>query len=63
MLLFLFGMAAAFGHWVQLLIAVPVFVIGTRMRTEAEETLLEQSFGDEYRDYRKSTPALIPKLN
>ena len=63
MLLFLFGMAVAFGHWVQLLIAVPVFVIGTRMRTEAEERLLEQSFGDEYRDYRKSTPALIPRLN
>ena len=63
MLLFLLGMTIAFGHWLQLLFAVPVFILGTKMRTDAEEQLLEQSFGDSFRDYRSSTPAIIPKFS
>jgi protein-S-isoprenylcysteine O-methyltransferase Ste14 len=62
MLLFLLGLAVALGHWFQLIIAVPVFLAGTAIRTRIEDGLLEQSFGDQFRAYRNSTPALIPKL-
>ena len=62
MLLFLLALAMALGHWVQLLGALPVFFIGTIIRTRVEDSLLEQSFGDSFRDYRKLTPALIPRV-
>jgi protein-S-isoprenylcysteine O-methyltransferase Ste14 len=62
MLLFLLGLAASLGHWLQLIVAVPLFLVGTRMRTNAEERLLEQSFGEAFRQYRSSTPALLPRL-
>jgi protein-S-isoprenylcysteine O-methyltransferase Ste14 len=62
MLLFLLAMAVALGHWAQLVIAVPMFFAGTAIRTRLEDSLLEQSFGDSFRDYRSSTPALIPRL-
>ncbi|MGN6589580.1 MAG: methyltransferase family protein [Sphingomicrobium sp.] len=62
MLLFLLGLAVALGHWIQLVIAVPTFLIGTKMRTDAEERLLEQSFGEQFRNYRASTPAIFPKI-
>ena len=62
MLLFLLALAVALGHWAQLLIALPLFLAGTAIRTKAEDSLLEQSFGNAFRDYRSSTPALIPRL-
>ena len=62
MLLFLFGLAVTLGHWMQLIVAVPVFLVGTAIRTRLEDGLLEQSFGDAFRSYRSSTPALIPRL-
>jgi protein-S-isoprenylcysteine O-methyltransferase Ste14 len=62
MLLFLLSMAVGFGHCLQLVAALPLFFAGTRMRTQAEERLLEQSFGDSFRDYRRSTPAILPRL-
>ena len=62
MLLFLLALAVALGHWVQLLAALPVFFIGTAIRTRLEDGLLEQSFGDSFLDYRRSTPALIPRI-
>jgi protein-S-isoprenylcysteine O-methyltransferase Ste14 len=62
MLLFLLAMAVALGHWVQLIAALPIFLIGTRLRTNAEDRLLEARFGQEFIDYRSSTPALLPKI-
>lgn len=62
MLLFLFALAVALGHWVQLLVALPVFFAGTAIRTRIEDGLLEQSFGDSFREYRSSTPALFPRI-
>jgi len=62
MLFFLFALAVALGHWAQLLVALPVFFVGTAMRTRIEDSLLEQSFGDVFREYRSSTPALIPRF-
>lgn len=63
MLLFMFGMAIAYGHFWQLLLAVPLFVIGTNIRTTAEDRLLERHFGDEFQEYRRTTPSLIPRIN
>jgi len=62
MLLFLLALAVALGHWLQLIVAVPVFLVGTTIRTRIEDGLLEQQFGETFRDYRSTTPALIPKL-
>ena len=36
-------------------------LIGTKMRTNAEDRLLEASFGPEFVAYRNSTPALFPR--
>lgn len=62
MLLFLLALAVAMGHWGQLLLAVPLFLAGTRIRTDAEDRLLEQCFGDAFRQYRNGTPSLFPKI-
>ena len=62
MLLFLLGLAVALGHLAQLVIAVPIFLAGTVIRTRIEDRLLEDRFGDAFRDYARTTPALIPKV-
>jgi len=62
MLLFLLALAVALGHWAQLIVAIPVFLAGTTIRTHLEDGLLEQQFGETFRAYRSSTPALIPRL-
>ena len=62
MLLFLIALAIGLGHWGQLLIAAPIFLAGTKIRTDAEDRLLEQSFGDAFRQYRSGTPAIFPKI-
>jgi protein-S-isoprenylcysteine O-methyltransferase Ste14 len=62
MLLFLLGLGVALGHWLQLLIALPVFLVGTTIRTKLEDRLLEAQFGADFDEYARTTPALIPKL-
>jgi protein-S-isoprenylcysteine O-methyltransferase Ste14 len=62
MLLFLLGLAAALGHWLQLVIALPLFIIGTSIRTKSEDQLLHAQFGQAFVDYAASTPSLIPRL-
>jgi len=62
MLLFLLGLAVAMGHWLQLIVGLPVFLIGTAIRTRAEDRLLEEQFGDEFRAYAAHTPAVVPGL-
>ena len=62
MLLFLLGLAVAFGHWLQLVVAVPLFLVGTSIRTRLEDRLLEGQFGKDFEDYARSTPALIPRI-
>lgn len=62
MLLFLLGVAVALGHWLQLIVALPLFLVGTSIRTRLEDHLLDAQFGQEFRDYAQSTPALIPRL-
>ena len=56
------GLAAALGHWPQLIVGVPLFLGGTGVRTRLEDRLLQDQFGKEFEDYARSTPALIPRL-
>ena len=60
LLLFMLGLAVALGHFAQLIVAIPVFLIGTTIRTRIEDGLLEAKFGDEFRDYARATPAIHP---
>ena len=62
MLLFLIGLAVALGHYAQLIVAIPIFLVGTTIRTRIEDGLLEARFGDDFRSYARATPALIPGL-
>jgi len=62
MLLFLVALAIGLGHWGQLLLASPLFLAGTKIRTDAEDRLLEQSFGETFRQYRTATPAIFPRI-
>ena len=62
MFLFLLSLAVALGHWLQFVTGFPLFLAGTAIRTRVEDQLLEQAFGDAFRDYRNSTPALLPRL-
>jgi protein-S-isoprenylcysteine O-methyltransferase Ste14 len=62
MMLFLLGLAVALGHWLQLVVALPLFLVGTSIRTRAEDRLLEEQFGAQFSDYARSTPAVIPRL-
>ena len=36
------------------------FIVGTEIRVRAEDRLLEQRFGLEFRNYRSRVPAYIP---
>ncbi len=62
MMLFLLGLAVAMGHWLQLIVALPVFLAGTLIRTKIEDRMLEEQFGGAFRDYARTTPALVPRL-
>lgn len=61
MLLFLLGLAVATGHAAHLIVALPLFLIGTLVRVHSEERLLREQFGAAYDDYARATPALIPR--
>jgi protein-S-isoprenylcysteine O-methyltransferase Ste14 len=62
LLLYLISIAAALGHWQQLLLAVPVFVAGTLIRIREEERLLRARFGEDHARYVRDVPALIPMI-
>ena len=60
----MFGMMLATGlvlsHWIGLGVAVIVFLIGTEIRTNIEEGLLRDAFGDEFEIWKAKVPGLIP---
>jgi protein-S-isoprenylcysteine O-methyltransferase Ste14 len=60
LLLYLLAMAVAFGHFAQLLVAVPVYCAGTIVRIREEEKLLRAQFGDAHARYVREVPAFIP---
>lgn len=60
----MFGMMTAtalvLSHWLILIIATVIFLLGTKLRTSGEEELLREAFPQEYENYRAQVPALIP---
>ena len=63
----MFGMMIATGftvsYWWTLPPAIIVFWIGTVMRVRSEEKLLQEAFGNEFEEYTRQVPALLPELH
>ena len=62
LLLYLISIAAALGHWHQLLLALPLYLAGTFIRVRDEEALLRAQFGEDHARYVREVPALIPLI-
>lgn len=62
MLGMLVATALANSHWIGLLGAVAVFMIGAVIRVRSEEKLLRAAFGAEFDAYARRVPAMIPGL-
>jgi protein-S-isoprenylcysteine O-methyltransferase Ste14 len=58
-LITLFGAALCFANWLSLLAVVPAF-LAYAYRIRLEEAVLEEQFGEAYRDYRERTARLVP---
>jgi protein-S-isoprenylcysteine O-methyltransferase Ste14 len=62
MLLVICAITVVVTPWPLFLAAVVVFVVGTEIRVRTEEKLLASHFGEEFTNYKRSTPAYIPFL-
>ncbi len=60
MLGMLLATGLAVSHWLALASGLIVFMIGTRIRTNFEESLLSDAFGQEFTDWKAKVPGLIP---
>lgn len=54
--------ALALGHGWNLIVAIPVYLIGTMMRVAIEEKLLRETFGAPYDEYRRRVKRFIPAI-
>jgi protein-S-isoprenylcysteine O-methyltransferase Ste14 len=62
LLLHLLSLGAAFGHWLNLVLALPLSFAGTLIRVREEEKLLAAQFGSDHARYVREVPAFIPFL-
>jgi protein-S-isoprenylcysteine O-methyltransferase Ste14 len=62
MLGMLIATGLAFSHWIALLAALVIFFIGTKIRIRSEEKLLREAFGEQFEDYSRRVPAIVPRL-
>jgi protein-S-isoprenylcysteine O-methyltransferase Ste14 len=60
------GMLVATGlameHWKQLVVAFVLFAVGLVIRVRSEEKLLRAVFGEEFEEYAKRVPAVLPGI-
>jgi len=60
------GMLIATGlateHWIATIVAIPVFAAGMIIRIRSEERLLREAFGEEFEDYARRVPAVLPGI-
>jgi len=54
------GLAAE--HWIALIVAIPIFVLGMVIRIRTEEKLLRAEFGEAFEEYARRVPAVIPGI-
>lgn len=59
---FLVALAIAFGHPASLIVAVPLFALGTGIRIHEEEALLRAEFGAAYEAYAARVKRFVPGL-
>jgi protein-S-isoprenylcysteine O-methyltransferase Ste14 len=52
----------AISHWAALLVALVIFFVGTIIRVRSEEKLLREAFGQEFENYARRVPAIVPGL-
>jgi protein-S-isoprenylcysteine O-methyltransferase Ste14 len=52
----------AISHWTALLAALVIFFVGTIIRVRSEERLLREAFGEQFDDYARRVPAIVPGL-
>ncbi|MEP6786892.1 MAG: isoprenylcysteine carboxylmethyltransferase family protein [Acidobacteriota bacterium] len=50
----------AYSNWIALVVSVIIFIVGTKIRTNLEEGLLRDAFGQEFEDWKRRVPGLIP---
>ncbi len=62
MLGMLLATGLAFTHWLALIAATGIFLVGTVIRIKSEERLLREALGSEFESYARRTPALVPGL-
>jgi protein-S-isoprenylcysteine O-methyltransferase Ste14 len=62
MLGMLIATGLAMEHWIATIAAVVVFCVGLVIRVRSEEKLLRAAFGQEFEDYAKRVPAVIPGI-
>lgn len=49
-------------HWLAVAVAVIAFLVGTSVRIHLEEKLLSDAFGNEFQEWKRRVPGLIPTL-
>jgi len=62
MLGMLLATGLAVSHWIGLVVALIFFGLGTAIRVRSEAGLLREMFGDEFHNYERQVPAVIPFL-
>ena len=60
MLGMLLATGLAISNWIGLLVSLVVFSIGTAIRVRTEAALLRETFGEEFENYARRVPAVIP---
>jgi protein-S-isoprenylcysteine O-methyltransferase Ste14 len=62
MLGMLIATGLAMEHWIATIAAIVIFAIGLLIRVHSEEKLLRAAFGQEFEDYARRVPAVIPGI-
>lgn len=60
--LFMVAMAVAYGHVANLIVGLPVFVLGTWLRVMTEEKVLRAQFGGAYDAYAARVKRFVPGI-